>query len=140
MLLHLMRRSWNVKLASSSKCNFPKSLFSYWMASGMNLSAKPGMIIRMAGFFQIALKMSKMCSTQFHLAFLSVFYFFRKGCFHVNGLREMLLKQFQMRRSETNISKSLRLQWCIIWRGYPICFLVSYLFWSVYFYWHFNLK
>ena len=65
------------------------------MASGLNLSGKPGRILRMAAFFQIALKMSKMCSTQFHLAFQSVFSVSREGFFHVNGLWEILLKQFQ---------------------------------------------
>ena len=66
------------------------------MAPGLNLPARPGRILRVAGFFfQIALRISKMCSPYFHLAPQSVLSFSEEGLIDVNGLWEMLLKQFQ---------------------------------------------
>ena len=78
MLLHLIRRSSKDKVTSSSEYNFVRSLLSYSVASGLNLSAKPGRILRIAGFFQIGFKMSKICSTQF-TGFLNQYFFSGKG-------------------------------------------------------------
>ena len=78
MLLHLIGRSSKDKLTSSSEYSFVfRSLFSYWMASGLNLSVKPGRILWMASFSSDCFKM---CSTQFHLS-SSQFSFAGEGFF-----------------------------------------------------------
>lgn len=41
-------------------------LFLYWIALDLNWLAKPGRILRIAGFLQVPLKMNKIYSTQFH--------------------------------------------------------------------------
>ena len=66
------------------------------MASGLNLSAKPGRILRIAGFFQIALRMSKMCSTHFHLVSQSLFSFLGEGFFSGNWFVGDVIKAVSM--------------------------------------------
>ena len=144
-MLHLIRRSSKDKSISSLDYNSVKSLFSYWMASGLNLSAKPGRILRIAGFFQIGFKMSKICSTQF-TGFLNQYFFSGKGFFpckwFVGDIKAVSI-HFLFNWGDLK-SMFIRLWGCsdVLFEGVSILayFLVSYSFWSVYFYWHFNPK
>ena len=132
-MLQWSNRSLKYNLASFSDYSFVRGCL--FLASGLKLYAKCGRILSIAGFLQIALKYNKKFSTQFYLAVQSFSFLTEGFCY---------LKNFWEKIFNCGGLKSVFVSFWggsndVLFEGVThLCFMVSYCFWDLDFYWYFN--